>query len=271
MVARDLDEIARQLTQKLGPAPGWALVLGSGLGSVAEQLGVGERVAYGDVGLPGTGVAGHAGAIGLSTSTRARIAVLAGRVHAYEGKPASDVVCTVRALARWGVERVIFTSAVGSLDPEIPPGSLVRITDHLNLMGWNPLVGANDADIGPRFPDLSAAYSPALGGRLDALAADLGVRLHRGVYAGMSGPSYETPAEIRMLQTLGGTVVGMSLVPEVIASVHAGLEVAAIAVVSNLGAGLGDEALDHGDVTATVSRVTEDVSRLVSALVAETP
>lgn len=271
LAAQDLDEIAQQLTRRLGPAPGWALVLGSGLGPVAEQLGVEERLPYGAVGLPDTGVAGHAGTIGISTTTRARVAVLAGRVHVYEGKPAAEVVCTVRALARWGVQRVVFTSAVGSLDPAIPPGSLVRVTDHLNLMGWNPLVGDNDGEVGPRFPDLSTAYSPALGARLDVLAADLGVELRRGVYAGMSGPSYETPAEIRMLQILGATVVGMSLVPEVIASVHAGLEVAALAVVSNLGAGLGEDALDHGDVTATVAPCAEAVSRLVSALVAETP
>ncbi len=263
----DYARIAQALRDRFGEAPPWAMVLGSGLGPVATALGVEQSHGYEEFGLPGTGVAGHAGRIGVDA--KGRVAVLQGRLHAYEGHPAEFVVANVRAMAAWGVKQIFFTSAVGSLHAEVGPGSLVRVTDHMNLMGWNVLTGPNRDDLGPRFPDLTEAYSVRLGTELEAVAEGLGVAVGRGVYAGMSGPSYETPAEIRMLGRLGGDVVGMSLVPEVTAAVHAGVEVIALAVVSNLGSGLSAEPLDHSDVTATVGKTTNEVVRLVDAFFGE--
>jgi xanthosine phosphorylase len=224
--------------------PRVGLVLGSGLGGVTDALA--DRVEIGYEQLPGfrsATVGGHAGKLVLGRRGGVAVAALSGRAHVYEGATAEQIVTPMRTLKALGCEAVVLTCAAGSLDPAHGPGSLVLITDHINLQGFNPLVGPNDDAVGPRFPSLAGAYDADLGDRLRA-AAD-GTPLGEGVYLAVSGPSFETAAEIRAFRTLGADLVGMSTVPEAIAARHCGLRVAGVAVVTNLAEGLGGEALSH--------------------------
>ena len=264
---RPYRQAAEALQQALGVAPRGAILLGSGAGPLMERWPHrAAPVPYPSVGLPKTSVAGHLGALQIVEIHGEPVALLSGRMHSYEGHSDEVMLRTVRALARWGVERVVLTSAVGGLRTSLPPGSLVRITDHINL-GGNPLIGPNDPELGVRFPDLTHAYDPTLGAAAAAAAAVAGVTLHEGVYANVSGPSYETPAEVRMLAAMGGDVVGMSMARECIGAVHAGLSVLGISVVSNLAAGLSAERLDHEEVLAVVGEAVENLARLLEELV----
>jgi purine-nucleoside phosphorylase len=264
--------VAAQLRARFGAPPPTALILGSGLSRLTEALDPKEgRVPYGAVGLPDTGVAGHAGAVVVGSLSGARVAVLAGRVHTYEGHPQRRVVASVRAMAAWGVRRLVLTSAVGGLHPHLPSGALVRLVDHLNLSGQNPLTGEEPWPGRERFPDLTHAYSPTLGAALDAAAARLDIALVPGIYAAMPGPSYETPAEVRMLRLLGADVVGMSTVHEAIAGVACGLEVTGISVVANAAAGLSAVPLLHADVTREVDAAASRLTALLSAFVGDLP
>jgi len=261
---------ADQLQATFGEAPAWAVLLGSGMGPVFDRLSAVEGdLPYDAVGLPATGIAGHAGRVKVGTLGATRVVLLAGRVHGYEGRSAEETLRTVRALAAWGVKTLLLTSAVGGIRTAWPPGSLVRVTDHINFMGRNFLWGPNEDRLGTRFPDLSTAYDPGLAAIMDRCAARIGVTLQSGVYAATSGPSYETPAEIRMLGMVGADVVGMSLVPDVLGAVHAGLRVGAIAVVSNLAAGLSPEALTHEDVQRVVGGAAARLGDLVAEVVNE--
>lgn len=260
------DRVAAAMADRFGTAPDLAVVLGSGLGAFAAAVDGAAAVPYPELGLPPSGVAGHAGKLVVGEIGGRRVAVFAGRWHAYEGGAIADVVAGVRAFARWGGKGIVFTSAVGSVDPALRPGQVVVVSDHVNFLGNNPLKGPNDDRLGPRFPDLAALYSP----RARAIAhAAAGRTLPEGVYAAMSGPSYETPAEIRMLRLLGARVVGMSLVPEAIAASHAGLEVLALAVVSNLAAGLHDGELTHEDVTASMAAAAGNLCEILSGIVSQ--
>jgi purine-nucleoside phosphorylase len=192
------------------------------------------------------------------------VAAMQGRAHGYEGWSAEDVAFGARVLCGLGAKLLLVTNAAGGVNPSLAPGDLVRIGDHLNLSGLNPLVGDNDERLGPRFPDLSEAYDARLGGLLEESAAALGIPLRVGVYACMLGPSYETPAEVRMLRALGADVVGMSTVPEVIAARHMGVPVAGISVVTNLAAGLSRKALSHAEVAETAERVKDRLTALVT-------
>ena len=260
-------EVADACAARFGEAPKGVIVLGSGLGGMLDRLEEPQSCPYGEVGLPTTSVAGHAGHIVVGRLGDERIAMLSGRVHSYEGHPLEMVVRGVRSMAAWGVKNLVMTSAVGSLHTGLQPGDLVRVTDHINLMGINPLVGPNIDDLGPRFPDVSQAYNPELGALADALAASQGTQLERGVYAAVRGPSYETPAEVRMLGKMGGHVVGMSVVPETLAAVHAGMRVLVIAVVSNPGTGLTEEPPAHDQVTAVVGRSAARLGTLIEGVV----
>jgi len=184
-----------------------------------------------------------------------RVAALAGRVHLYEGHSSAHVVHPMRTLWKWGVKAVMLTNAAGGIKDGMTPGDLMLIVDHINLTGKNPLVGPADPRLGPRFPDMSAAYDPVLCDALRTAAKETGVDLKEGVYTGLAGPSYETPAEIRMLAVLGGDAVGMSTVAEVIAARHAGLRVCGVSCITNLAAGLSAEPLDHTEVEATAGGV----------------
>ena len=246
------------------------MVLGSGLGALADRLGGAVSIPYEEIPeFPAVSVAGHAGRLVVGTLGGVPVAAMQGRVHAYEGWSAEDLTFGVRLLAATGVRALLLTNAAGAVNPGLAPGDLVRITDQLNLTGLNPLTGRNDERIGPRFPYMSQPYDPQLGALLDASAARLGIPLGTGVYAGVAGPSYETPAEIRMLRILGADLVGMSTVLEVIAARHAGIRVAAVSLVTNLAAGLAGKPLSHAEVLAAGEGARDRVTRLATAWTAE--
>jgi purine-nucleoside phosphorylase len=242
------------------------VVLGSGLGALADRIEERVVIPYEEIPeFPAPTVTGHAGRLVVGKLSGVTVAVLQGRSHLYEGASASTVAFGVRLLAWFGVRSLLLTNAAGAVNPALSPGELVRITDHLNLTGANPLTGPNDERLGTRFPDMSEPYDARLGALLDACAARQGVGLGQGIYAGLAGPSYETPAEIRMLRTLGADLVGMSTVLEVIAARHAGVRVAAISVVTNLAAGLSAQALSHEEVLRAGAGAVERLDRLVQA------
>jgi purine-nucleoside phosphorylase len=254
---------------KTDAPPDVGIVLGSGLGAFADQLEGSVAIPYAEIpGFPVSRVPGHAGRLVVGTLRTAHgaavVAAMQGRVHLYEGWPADEVAFGVRVLHGLGIRALLLTNAAGGIAATLAPGDLVRITDHLNLTGQSPLVGENDDQLGPRFPDLSAAWDPALGALLDAAAAASGVALKAGVYAGLLGPSYETPAEVRMLRTLGADVVGMSTVIEAIAARHAGLRIAGLSVVTNLAAGLAPAPLSHVEVQQTADRVKAQLGAVVA-------
>lgn len=251
-------------------APDAGIILGSGLSGFTERLTSRVEIPYAEIpGFPVSRVAGHPGrlVIGELPADGGPIAVAAmsGRVHAYEGWTGADVAFGARVLCRLGIRALVVTNAAGGVAPSLEPGDLLRITDHLNLSGVNPLVGANDERLGPRFPDLSEAYDARLGALLDDTARTLGIALRSGVYACVLGPSYETPAEVRMLRALGADCVGMSTVPEVIAARHLGVPVCGISVVTNPAAGLSRKPLSHEEVARTAERVRDRLGTLVSA------
>ncbi len=240
---------ATESLKKHGPAPALAVVLGSGLGAFAEQLNNPTRISYVDIPrAPSTHVQGHAGVLVLGEIAGLRVAVLSGRVHAYEGHGWERATFLVRALARWGSKSFLLTNAAGGVNESFQPGDLMLLKDHLNLTGGSPLLGENDDSVGPRFLDLTEAYDRKYQDVIRAAAKESNVPLREGVYAGLLGPSYETPAEIRMLRTLGADAVGMSTVAETIALRHLGVRVAAISCITNAGAGISGVALSHAEV-----------------------
>ena len=250
-------------------APGVGIVLGSGLGEVAEAVQDATVIGYEQLaGWPRPSVQGHAGKAVLGRIGGVRVAVLQGRAHLYEGGDPDALRTPVRALRAAGAEILILTNAAGSLQPEVGPGRLMAITDHVNLQGINLLIGPSDEAIGPRFPSLRDAYDPVLLGELRAAAREAGVELAEGVYLAVSGPSFETPAEIRAFRTLGADAVGMSTVQETILARHCGLRVAAISVITNLAEGMGDEALSHEQTLGGAAKGAEDLRRLLLSFIA---
>lgn len=250
-----------------GSQPRVGLVLGSGLGALADGLGGLSRLPYANIPHhPTSTVQGHAGNLCLGELGGVRVACMQGRVHAYEGHALSRVVFGARLLAELGCEVVLLSNAAGGIADRLQAGSLMRIDDHLNLMGNSPLVGPSER--GPRFPDMSQAYDVELGQHCESAARAAGVALERGVYAGLLGPSYETPAEVRMLKTLGADAVGMSTVSEVIALRQMGVRVGAVSCITNLAAGRSTEPLSHAEVEATAARVKSDFIRLFTGWVA---
>jgi len=234
-----------------GFAPRVVVILGSGLGAVAEALTDAVAIGYEDLpGFPRPSIAGHAGRLVLGRLGGVAVAILQGRVHLYEDAPADAMAGPLRLLRRLGAELLIVTNAAGGLRADLVPGTLMAISDHVNLTGRNPLTGRNDDGVGPRFPDMTAAYDPALRAGLRRAAALLGVILPEGVYLAVPGPSYETPAEIRAFRALGADAVGMSTALEVIAARHAGFRVAGVSMITNLAAGMGHAPLDHQEVLA---------------------
>ena len=238
--------------------PDVALVLGSGLGGYADTLEDRVVVPYGEIRhMPVSQIVGHAGNLVFGRVGEAQVVAMQGRVHLYEGHPASDVVFGVRLMHQLGAKTLLITNAAGGCGDGMVAGDLMRITDHLNLTGRSCLEGPNEDALGVRFPDMSAAYDPGLGELADAVARDQGFELRAGVYAGLLGPSYETPAEIRMLKTMGAHAVGMSTVLEVIAARHVGMRVLGVSCITNLAAGISPHALSHDEVTETATRVRE--------------
>jgi xanthosine phosphorylase len=245
-------------------SPRVGVVLGSGLGAVADAVEDPVVVGYEDLpGFPRPTVFGHAGRAVLGTISGIPVAVLQGRAHLYEGGDLDALRTPVRALRATGAEILVLTNAAGSLRPSVGPGSLMAITDHINMTGVNVLMGPNDDAIGPRFPSLRDAYDPALLDLLRASAADQGIELAEGVYLAVSGPSFETPAEIRAYATLGADAVGMSTVQETILARHCGLRVAAVSVITNLAEGMSDEPLSHEQTLRAAETGAVDLSRLL--------
>lgn len=261
-------EASSFLRTQIGAAPDVAIVLGSGLGDFASTLEEPSSWRYSEIPhWPAAGVVGHAGTLVVGRLAGRRVAALSGRVHLYEGHSSQKVAFAMRVLWHLGTRVVILTNAAGGIDTTLAEGSLMVIDDHINLMGVNPLVGSNDARFGPRFPDMTAAYSPRLRRLADEVAARLGIPIAHGVYAGLLGPSYETPAEIRFLRAVGAAAVGMSTVPEVIAARHVGLEVLGLSCITNMAAGVLDRPLEHDEVMQTAARVKDRFATLVRAII----
>jgi purine-nucleoside phosphorylase len=256
------------LRARIPAPPAIGVILGSGLGEFADLLADSVTIPYSEIpAFPHSQVAGHAGKLVAGSVRGVPVAVLSGRVHFYEGHPISSVVFPARVLGLLGCRDVIVTNAAGGVDRSFRPGDLMLITDHINAFGTNPLIGANEDDLGPRFPDMSDAYRK----ELRAIALGVGRReripLKQGVYVGLHGPSYETPAEIRMLRGWGASAVGMSTVPEVIALDQMGIGVVGISCITNMAAGVLPKKLVHSEVLETTARVKDRFVRLLAALV----
>jgi len=260
---------AKYIRAKGGIAPSVGIILGSGLGGVVHSLRQAKRIAYPSIPhFPRSTVLGHAGELHLGYWEQVPVAVLAGRMHLYEGYSPSLVVLPTRALALAGVKLLLVTCAAGGIAPQAMPGALMVFSDHLNFQGMNPLVGPEDPRLGPRFIDLSEAYDRQL--RRAALEAARKARLRcfEGAYAGVLGPSFETPAEIRALRRLGADAVGMSTIPEVIAAHQLGVRVMAVACITNRAAGLSRQPLDHAEVLEAGKKATVSLIRLLGAVIA---
>ncbi len=263
-----IDAAASAVLARCGTPPSTAIVLGSGLGDFADSLGDAVTIPYGDIPhWPVSRVIGHAGKLVVATIHGRRVAVLSGRAHFYEGHDMATVVFATRVMARAGVRELILTNAAGGINTGFASGALMVMDDHLNLMGTNPLVGANDERLGPRFPDMSEVYSARLRRIADAAATSRGVAVTHGIYAGLHGPSYETPAEIRYLRAIGADAVGMSTVPEAIAARHMGVEVLGISCITNMAAGVLPQALVHSEVLETAQRVKGAFMALLEGIV----
>ena len=264
-----LDEAVRAIRGRRDEPPRVALVLGSGLGSFAQGLAQRLAIPYAEIpNFPvSTGIVGHAGELVLGRVEGTPVAVLSGRVHFYEGRPMADAVFPARVLARLGARAVILTNAAGGVRLTFRPGDLMLLTDHINAFGTNPLIGPNEDALGPRFPDMSAVYDPALRRIARATGRLLRIPLKEGVYIGLHGPSYETPAEIRALRRIGVDAVGMSTVPEAIALRHAGVRVLGISTITNMAAGILKKPLNHVEVLQTTERIGSRFVKLLTAMV----
>jgi len=261
-------EAAAWLRDRHGPPPEAAIVLGSGLGEFTRAVQDAVACAYADVpNWPASAVVGHAGRLVVGSIAGRRVAALSGRAHFYEGHDMRTVTFGIRALGVYGVPRVILTNAAGGINTSLTPGTLMVIEDHINLMGSNPLIGPNQDRFGVRFPDMTEIYSVRLRELAHEVAGELGVRLGRGVYAAVHGPSYETPAEIRFLRTIGADAVGMSTVPEAIVARHMGMEVLGISCISNAAAGVLPRPLVHDEVMEVAHRVRETFSAVLEGIV----
>ena len=245
-----------------------AIVLGSGLGAFADELTDSTSIRYDEIpSFARATVEGHAGRLVIGKTNNVTVAAMQGRFHFYEGYSLEEVTFPIRVLKLLGVRTLILTNAAGSLNTEFTPGSLMVITDHINLLGVNPLVGPNDDRFGPRFPDLTSVYARRLQDLVISEANAIGLDMRRGIYAALSGPSYETPAEIHMVRTLGADAVGMSTVPEAIVARHMNMEVIGISCITNLAAGVSNRPVDHSQVIATGERVRAEFTELLRRVV----
>jgi len=263
-----MQEAIDYIRGKTDRQPRVGVVLGSGLGAFAEELAERIEIPYADIpGWPVSTAVGHAGRLVFGNiDDDTQVAVLAGRSHLYEGYTPAQVTMGVRVLHRLGVRALVLTNAAGGINQFYSQGALVLISDHINLQASNPLIGPNDDSLGQRFPDMTEAYSSAYRAIAQQVAAKLGFPLPEGVYAAMTGPSYETPAEIRFLRTIGADLVGMSTVPEVIVANYLGMRVLAVSCVTNMAAGLGAEKINHQEVLETGRRVRDTLVQFLKAV-----
>lgn len=251
-IGAKIDDTVFAIKKRVSLQPKVGVVLGSGLGAFADSLDHLQKIPYQELPhIPSSNVVGHAGNLCFGVARGVPVVCMQGRVHLYEGHPVASVVHGVRTMARLGVSTVILTNAAGGLEPTWSPGDLMLVTDHLNLTGTNPLCGPNDDSLGTRFPDMSFAYDRELQNGLRGVAKSAGIPLREGVYAQLLGPSYETPAEVRMVRSLGAQAIGMSTVVEVIALRHMGVRVGALSCITNSAAGISPHPLDHKEVEET--------------------
>jgi purine-nucleoside phosphorylase len=263
-----VSEAAEAIRANVSEVPAVGVVLGSGLGDFASSLSGGVTIPYGELPhWPKSNVIGHEGKLVVGTSRGKTIAALAGRVHLYEGHNAGTVAFAVRALGLLGVKILILTNAAGGVNTSFSQGALMAIDDHINLTGATPLAGANDERFGPRFPDMTEVYSARLRGIAERAAKAINLPLAHGIYVALLGPSYETPAEIRYLRTIGADAVGMSTVPEALAARHMGMEVLGISCITNMAAGVLPQPLDHAEVMETARRIRGQFIALLEGVI----
>lgn len=267
--AENVRQAAAKISAALGGLkPKLAIILGSGLGGLAAKVEGAVALAYADLpGFPVLTVAGHAGQLIIGKLNGVPVIVLNGRKHFYETSDAYPLKTMIRSMQAVGVETLFLSNAAGSLRPHIKVSELMLITDHINFLGLNPLVGPNDDSFGPRFFPMADAWDPALGAKLKGAAQQQGITLHQGVYVAFRGPSFETPAEIRMAQGWGGDAVGMSSVPDCLIARHCGLKVAGVSCITNMGAGLSDEKLSHAHTLENAAKGAGAFEKLVLAAV----
>ena len=262
------EHAARIIRSRTKLEPRIAIVLGSGLGGFADDFAEPVGIPYEEIpGFATSTAQGHAGRLVIGKVDEVPVLAMQGRVHYYEGYSLEQVTFPIRTFSLLGVKTIILTNASGGINVQLGQGTLMVISDHLNLMGDNPLRGPNDERFGPRFPDMSAVYAPELQEIVVAEAKAIEVEVRRGIYGALSGPSYETPSEIHLLRTLGADAVGMSTVPEAIVARHMGLEVLGISCITNMAAGIGDEPINHEEVMATGDRVRETFAKLLRRVV----
>ncbi|PLR99813.1 purine-nucleoside phosphorylase [Bacillus sp. T33-2] len=261
---------AEFLSEKFGNQPKIGLILGSGLGVLADEIENPVKIPYSQIpDFPVSTVEGHVGQLVFGLLNDVYVLVMQGRFHFYEGYTMDKVTFPVRVMKELGIESLIVTNAAGGINESFSPGDLMLITDHINNMGTNPLIGPNDSRLGVRFPDMSEAYSKEYLNVAKQTAARLNLQVREGVYVGNTGPTYETPAEVRLARTLGGDAVGMSTVPEVIVARHAGMRVLGISCISNMAAGILDQPLNHEEVIETTEKVRAQFLLYVKELVSE--
>jgi purine-nucleoside phosphorylase len=265
-----VEKSANYIKEKLNEAPTIGLILGSGLGVLADEINNPVSIPYHEIPeFPVSTVEGHAGQLVIGDLEGVQVVAMQGRFHFYEGYSLNKVTFPVRVMKELGVKVVIVTNASGGVNTSFKPGDLMIITDHINNMSQNPLIGKNDSEYGVRFPDMSNAYCPELRKKAKEVASRLDITLQEGVYLGNTGPSYETPAEIKMIRALGGDAVGMSTVPEVIIARHANLKVLGISCISNMAAGILDQPLTHDEVIETTAMAQASFLSLVKEVVKE--
>ncbi|AOM82740.1 purine-nucleoside phosphorylase [Salisediminibacterium beveridgei] len=263
-----IEQAKKFIESKLTIKPEIGLILGSGLGVLADEIEAPLVIPYHEIpGFPASTVSGHKGQLVIGELQGKRVVAMQGRFHFYEGYDMQLVTLPVRVMRAIGVEKLIVTNAAGGINESYNPGDLMIIEDHLNMFGTNPLIGPNLDETGVRFPDMSQAYTKAYLNLAHEVANDIGLTVRQGVYVGNTGPVYETPAEVRMLRSLGGDAVGMSTVPEVIAARHSGMEVLGISCISNMAAGILDQPLTHDEVIETTERVRFDFLTFVKEIV----
>jgi purine-nucleoside phosphorylase len=262
------EHAARTIRARLTAEPRIAIVLGSGLGGFADDFEDSVRIPYNEIpGFPRSTVEGHSGRLVSGKVDSVPVLAMQGRVHYYEGYSLEEVTFPVRTFKLLGIKTLVLTNAAGGINVQLTQGALMVLSDHVNLMGDNPLRGPNDERFGPRFPDMSGVYSPALQELVVEEAKAIGTEVRRGIYGGLSGPSYETPAEIHLLRNLGADAVGMSTVPEAIVARHMDMEVLGISCITNMAAGISDQPIDHAEVMAIGDRVRGTFTELLRRVV----
>jgi len=267
-----VNEASAFIQREITTTPEVGLILGSGLGVLGDEIENPTLIPYNEIPhFPESTVAGHKGQLVIGTLEGKQVIAMQGRFHYYEGYSMQQVTFPVRVMKQLGIESIIVTNAAGGINKNFEPGDLMVINDHINNMGDNPLIGPNDEALGVRFPDMSQVYDQTYSRHAEKCAKDLGIGIQQGVYVGNTGPTYETPAEVKMLRTLGGDAVGMSTVPEVTVAAHTGIRVLGISCISNMAAGILDQPLTHEEVIETTEKVKEDFLRFIKKIIHTLP